>query len=87
MAIFYHLSHFFEFLTSLYFGGFALLGFFQKDATKTLEVLITKRKTDALNAKTQVREYFKMAISGQSGPRSALMDSGKWAAWEWIEKM
>jgi hypothetical protein len=82
MGIFYHLSHFFEFLTSLYFGGIALLGFFQKNATNTLSLLIRNRKVAALNAKTQVREYFKVAITGQSGPLSALVHSSKWALWE-----
>jgi len=51
MEIFYHLSHLFEILTGIYFGGFALLGFLEKNASEEFLSKIQKRQNQQLKAR------------------------------------
>ena len=51
MEIFYHLSHVFEILTGIYFGGFALLGFLEKNASEEFNSKIVKRQKEQLSAR------------------------------------
>ena len=59
MGIFYHFSHFFEFLTGVYFGGAALLGFIENSAIASLYEKVQKRQVEAKSGKVVVNEFFK----------------------------
>jgi hypothetical protein len=83
----YHLSHFFEFLTGVYFGGFAILNFLQKDATASFKKNVEHRKLDAINAKTQVHEYFKIRITITNGHKQAKDDANEYSKWCEKEKI
>ncbi len=86
MAIFYHLSHFFEFLTGIYFGSFPLLGFIQKDASNNLNRRLKSREQYAVNARTQVLEHFSIQINAKNGPTKTWRAASKWAMWSNTER-
>lgn len=66
MKAFYHFSHFFEILTGIYFGGFALLGFLQKGAATSIHTKMQRRRDESRKAQISFKEYFKIRI--QSSP-------------------
>jgi hypothetical protein len=81
MTNLYHLSHFFEFLTGLYFGGLALLEFLQNKATVPFSELLEIRQQSANNAKTQVIEYYQIRVTADKGALKAMSNSFKWVCW------
>ena len=61
MSILYHFSHFLEFLCGVYFGGFALLTFLQRDAKANFISKLEERIKTAETCKSEVLEYMKIA--------------------------
>jgi hypothetical protein len=84
MADLYHLSHFFEFLTGLYFGGLALLEFLQNKASVPFTEILAQRQKSADNAKKQAIEYFGDKVTVANGVVSAAVNTFIWCMWSLV---
>lgn len=80
MEIFYHLSHFLEILTGIYFGGFALFGFMQKGSAKNLYSRLKDKSDRAVYAKICADEYYLLTIETikKNGGINLVFQSIKW---------